>query len=478
MARQGVLWRSTWTIARRDAIEIWRSGRFRWASLLLLAILGAALSTGWWQTAEAARSREAAERAERGMQLAKGAMNPHAAAHYGAFVFKPVAPLSAVDPGLSPFVGSSVFLEAHVQDLTRYQPVDDASPFRGVGPVTAALALQVLVPLLIVLATAPAFAAEREDGTLAQLLSMGTSRASLALGKAVGAALPLAAVLLPAMAIGVTALVWTSPADPPGDIGLRAALLSATYLVSFAIWMALGLAVSARSRSATAALALSFGLWMLAAVVAPPVALLAAQSVAPSTRAGESVRTIESARAALPRWDRRVEDVEERFLTGALDLTPDVPSNPEVVALVEAEAAESALYDDHFARVFAAFERQAAGYTRVGMVVPTLAVQALSMALAGTDYGQHHRFVAATGDYRRAFLGTLNQELTSYGALDTFDYAGDRALWARVPAFRYEGPRVSAVFAAHRATCGALALWLVLAAGFLVQSVRTIRVTS
>jgi ABC-2 type transport system permease protein len=474
--RVGRIWRDAWIIARKDATATWRDGRFRLASLLLVAILGAAFVTGWSHAATAARVREEARRAERDMQLGKGAMNPHAAAHYGAFVFKPVAPLSAVDPGITPFVGQSIFLEAHVQDLARYQPADDVSAFRGAGPMTAAMTLQVLVPLLIVIATAPVFAGEREDGTLRQMMSMGTSRVSLALGKALGAAMPLAIVLVPSTLIGVAALLSNAPAGLSAETAARGLVLVTLYFLSFAMWTAIGLAVSARARSSMSALALLLGLWFAAVFVAPPLAMLAARSAAPSPRSGESVRAIEDARVALPRWDRRVEGVEDRFLNGELEVASGLPTNPEVIALVEAEAGESAVYDGHFGRVFQAFERQAAAFARFGAIVPTLGVQTLSMALSGSDYAHHHHFVGATSAYRRTFLGTLNQELASYGALDTFDYTGDRALWQRIPEFTYEGPRVTAIVMSHRATIGALVAWMLAACGLAIRAVQTIRV--
>jgi hypothetical protein len=113
------LWRDARIIAIKDATEMWRDGRFRLASALLFAILGTVFVAGWSQAASAERARAEAQREEREVSLNKGAMNPHAAAHYGAFVFKPVQPPSAIDPGLDPFVGGSVsrllgrFLEDH-----------------------------------------------------------------------------------------------------------------------------------------------------------------------------------------------------------------------------------------------------------------------------------------------------------------------------------------------------------------------------
>ena len=184
-------------IAVKDATEIWRDGRFRWAAGLLLILLVAAVAGGVHNQSQIARQHADAQQAERDVWLDKGDMNPHAAAHYGAFVFKPVQPLSAIDPGLDPFVGVFVFLEAHKQQLARHRPIEDATPTRRLGQLTPASAALVLLPLLVVALTFSSFAGERDQGTLRPLLAMGISRRSLLAGKAMGAMLPLAAVIVP-----------------------------------------------------------------------------------------------------------------------------------------------------------------------------------------------------------------------------------------------------------------------------------------
>ena len=200
------------TIAVKDATEIWRDGRFRWAAGLLFLLILAAVAGGVHNQSQIARQHADAQRAERDVWLDKGDMNPHAAAHYGAFVFKPVQPLSAIDPGLDPFVGVFVFLEAHKQQLARHRPIEDATPTRRLGQLTPASAALVLLPLLVVTLTFSSFAAERESGTLRPLMAMGVSRTSLLAGKAIGAVLPLAAVIVPATVIGIGARVLECPA--------------------------------------------------------------------------------------------------------------------------------------------------------------------------------------------------------------------------------------------------------------------------
>ena len=109
-------------IAVKDATETWRDGRFRWAAALLFLLLVAAMAGGAQHQSQIARQHADAQLAERDAWLDKGDMNPHAAAHYGAFVFKPVQPLSAIDPGLDPFSACSCFSKR------------TSSNWRGTGP--------------------------------------------------------------------------------------------------------------------------------------------------------------------------------------------------------------------------------------------------------------------------------------------------------------------------------------------------------
>lgn len=476
-------------IAVKDATEIWRDGRFRWAAGLLFLLIIAAVAGGVHNQSQIARQHADAQRAERDVWLAKGDMNPHAAAHYGAFVFKPVQPLSAIDPGLDPFVGVFVFLEAHKQQLARHRPIEDATPTRRLGQLTPASTALVLLPLLVVSLTFSSFAAERENGTLRPLMAMGVSRTALLAGKAAGALLPLAAVIAPAIVIGSVLLFWNAPPDLSGSVpsvpsapsvALEASItgrafgLAIVYLVHTLIWIGLGLAVSARARTQGAALVVLLALWFVNAFVMPPLAMAAAKAIDPSPSAIEFAASIADEKDAWPSWDQRVDRVMERFLDGEFESTM-APSNVEVVALLESEADETALYDRRFAELFQRYERQARSYERAGLIAPTLAARTLSMSFAGTDQAHDREFAAAATRYRTAMLTTLNNELASSGRFNTFDYTRGRDLWEKVPPFEYEVPSARWALSQRAWSAGALIGWSLMTAIAAVWSVSSMR---
>jgi ABC-2 type transport system permease protein len=246
--------------------------------------------------------------------------------------------------------------------------------------------------------------------------------------------------------------------------------LLALYVAHALVWTGLGLAVSARARSQATALVVLLALWFGNAFVMPPVAMAMAKWAAPSPSAIEFAAAIEDEKDTWPTWDERVDGVMERFLDGEFESTL-APANVEVVALLESEAEETALYDRHFARLFERYEHQARAYERAGVVAPTLAARVLSMALAGTDDLHDRAFSAAAAQYRTAMLSTLNSELARSGRLNSFDYVRGRDLWEKVPPFDYEVPTAwwavsqrswsVAVLGAWLAAIGAAAVWSV-----------------
>src|SRR5690606_31216169 len=130
--------RRCWSIALKDLREFRRDGRLRGVATAVVLVLVVAVMGGVQRASRASPEREEARLAERDRWLGQGDVNPHAAAHYGTFVFAPVEPLAMIDPGVTPYVGAAVFLEAHQQQLARHRPVEDAASFRRLGEMSVA----------------------------------------------------------------------------------------------------------------------------------------------------------------------------------------------------------------------------------------------------------------------------------------------------------------------------------------------------
>ena len=77
-------------------------------------------------------------------------MNPHGAAHYGTYVFKPNTLLSSLDDGVNNITGKVLRVEGHVQNEIVYSEASQNQTISKFGKLKSALLLQYIIPLLLI----------------------------------------------------------------------------------------------------------------------------------------------------------------------------------------------------------------------------------------------------------------------------------------------------------------------------------------
>lgn len=458
-------------IARKELLEITRDGRFRVLAAAVLVLALGSVAAGWARYRDVQRQHQEAQQATRAQWLAQPAKNPHSAAHYGMYAFKPKSRLSMIDAGVDPYVGVAAWLEAHKQNEFAYRPAQDGTSAQRFGQLTAADALLVLLPIFIIVVTFAAFSSEREQGTLRQLLSFGVARRDLLLGKAAGVAAALALVVVPVTVAGVAGLAMTSEFGSPLRDAPRLALLLATCLVYFAIVVAIALGVSARARSSRAALVVLLALWFVGTLMAPRLASDVAAAFAPTPSAVQFQIAIEKDLADQADVERRLEARRQALMRQYAAASIDaVPVSFAGISLQEGEEHGNQVFDRHYGRLFDTFDRQQRIATLVGVIAPLLPVRGVSMALAGTDVAHHQAFVRAAEDYRRDIQRRLNGDITLH-AKPGVVYSAGPELWAQVPEFKYDPPALSSVLVSQIPSIAVMAAWLVAAVWFAARGV-------
>ena len=450
-------------IARKEFLDAWRDGSFRIAAVVMLALLGVALLLAWQQVQRTRAERTAAATLERENWLNQGEKNPHSAGHYGVYVFKPLAPLAVFDRGLEPFVGSTVFLEAHRQNQAAFLPAQDATAMRRFGELTAATGLQLLAPLLIILLAFGALAGERERGTLRQVLSLGVRPRDLVLGKSLGLGTALAALLLPVALFGAVALAKL----PGGDVGgawVRLAWLGGAYALYLGAILAVCLAVSAVASTARTALAILLLCWAANAVLAPRLGADLVQRFLPTPKLAEFETAMQKAvqeglDGHSPRQQQLQEFAQRTLAKHGKTRIEELPFNFNGLVMLESERLAGEVFDHHYGRLWDRLESQDRLVTWSGLAAPLLALRAASMALAGTDFTHHRHFSVAAEQHRRSFVRVLNEEMmnTPVAAGHHGGVVG-RAFWEKLPAFRYDPPPPT--HALRAATPGLVVLFL------------------
>jgi len=450
-------------IARKEITDTVRDGRFRWGGVVVLGLLLLALGSGWAHQQEIAATHLAAEQQTWEHWFAQGEKNPHSAAHYGVYAFKPVASLSLVDQGVDPYVGVATWLEAHRQNPMEYRPAQDATSIARFGVLTAAGVMQLLIPLLIILFAFSSLSGERETGTLRQLLSVGVAPRKLVWGKALGVAAALALLLVPAALIGSIALTGAGPEAGGTDWG-RVALLSLTYLGYFGIFVGVTLAVSAWAGSSRAALVGLLAFWIVNAMVAPRASADLAETVHPLPSTLEFDGAVQRSQQRGINGDlpsaERARLLEDSVLRahGASSLD-ELPFNFAGVSLQAGEEYANLVFDHHYGGLSALLDRQQSLHRGVALVAPLLATRQLSMALSGTDVLSHRHFVTAAEEHRRAIQRIMNEDIARNSRWGDQHVAGPE-LWATVPRFEYEPPGLAWTARGTAVEAGILFAWI------------------
>ncbi|MGH9631626.1 MAG: ABC transporter permease [Bryobacteraceae bacterium] len=450
-------------IARKELVEMLRDRRLRWAAVIIFSLLLVSLALGWQHYREVSRQHEEAQRITREQWLNQGEKNPHSAAHYGVYAFKPKMPLSLLDKGIDGYTGVAVWLEAHKQNDFKYRPAQDATAVQRFGELTGASVLQFFLPLLIVLLTFTTFAGEREQGTMRQILSLGVSPKTLAAGKALGAACAVGVLLVPAAVLGVIAIGLAS-GDPMQMTFPRLLVMSIGYLLYFGAFIGISLAVSAAASSSRQALVVLLAFWIWNSLVSPRAATDIARHLYPTPSAFEFATRVESEiRNGIDGHnpqDRRLETLKsELLLKYGVSRLEDLPINFTGVAMQASEEYGGEVFDRNYGLLWDQYERQNRFQVRAAVVAPILAIRSLSMGLAGTDFSQHRSFASAAEEYRRAMIRKMNRDVTHNAQYGQTFYIADRSLWERLEPFEYTAPEFQDVLRNQVWTLAALLAW-------------------
>ncbi|MDR6787929.1 ABC-2 type transport system permease protein [Sphingomonas sp. BE138] len=434
------------TLIARDELRLLRRNRVAVIATTLLVLLTiVAVATSWAHQRGIADVRERQQHSAETAFKAQPDRHPHRVVHYGTFIFRPLGPLAAFDPGVDAFTGNSMFLEGHRQNSANFGDVRQSSLLVRFGQLTPAFVLQIVAPLLLIFLGYGALARERERGTLRLLMLQGVSRRSLVGGKllALGTVAFLAG--LPAM-IGLVATV-----GQPGALTLPMLVTAVGYLAYLALWTVVILLVSATVRRSRDALLALVALWAVTAVLLPRVMPDIASAAVPLRNrlqtdiaiARDLRRMGDSHNPADPHFAAFKQSVLDRYGVTRIE---DLPVNYKGLVGMEGERLTSSLFARYTGESYAAQGRQIALVDATGILSPTIALRALSMAAAGTDFAGHRRFLDQAEAYRYALVQRLNRmqaEDVSYSDDTAEDAGADRRKrvsatnWSTMPDFSF-----------------------------------------
>ncbi len=458
----------------RLELAILRRNRRAWLSLVTLAVLVLlSFASITADTVGADQDKRRVAAFERARWLGQGEKDPHSAAHYSIFAFKPSPPLSPLDPAVGSFVGQTVYLEAHHQNDMLYRPQQNASLLQRTGFASPAALITGFGPLVVFLLAFTLVAQDRERGTMRLALGAALRPRSILTAKVLAVWSATFGLLVAPTA--VASLVWLgSNGRLDGDVLLRAltwAGVMASYLATLA---AIGVAVSLLMRNARLALALLFGMWILFALVLPRLASSVIDAAWPLP-SSQTIRE-QMAQDAPAYWSdeansRHRAELLQRYGVRRIE---DI-ANPRMAELDLIERHSHDVFDRILGDFYGRVAKQDRIFANMGFLSPTIAAQVSSASVAGSDFSHHRHFVDRAERYRRDLVNRMNADGMAHSADGQERHTNDERLWSQVPEFAYSAAPLGRLSATASPAFAALLLWLGLAGLVLVHASRTMR---
>lgn len=449
-------------IAKQEFRSILREGRFRTAAALLSLLFALSLFGAYDYYATLKRQHDEATGAMREQWDNQKDKNPHSAAHYGTFVFKPIYPLSYFDRGVDAYTGNTLFLEGHRSNQSKFRGAEDQGDFARLGTLTPAFVLGMLMPLFIIVLGFGAAAAERENGNLRLLLAQGVKPSSLFWGKSLGLWAAVLLLALPFFLAGGLGLLF---ADAEGEHWLRYTCMVLLYLAYFGCFIHLTLLVSAWAGRQNVALVGALGAWVFACLIVPKATVNLAKQLHPTpswqvyhNAIKEDLKNGVDGHDATAVFTKKLE--KETLKKYGVDSIQNLPFNWDGFIMQKGEEHETYVFQKHKSKLLNLYQRQRQIHSAAAVFSPFLLAKIISQRLAGVDVDVYFDFLAAAEKYRVQLVGELNDDLTKNFKYGDWNGTRGKAFFSKNVRFEYQPPALNSLFRSLIMPASAILLWL------------------
>lgn len=466
------------TIIKKEWAEYKGDYRLRAAAIALYALFAVALFTGIRYYLTTTKASEAAQTASYNQWLAQGKKNPHGAAHYGFYAFKPLSPMAVIDKGMEGYLGQAVWLEAHNQNEAKEREATDAGSIVRFGYLSVGFLFQFLLPLAILLIGFNAFSKEREWGTLPLLLSSEMGVAQLLKGKAMALYRVALLLFLPMLFLSCAAMLFAAGFNAWLAVLPQFLLFSLLSLLYLAVWVLLSLYVSTFARQSSVALVALLGFWVAGAFFVPRMGGVLAKAFHPTPSSfafSHAVRLdnelgLDRKTPASLRQKRFEDSLLKRY---AVDSLSKLPLNIRGLNLKRGEDYGYLIFEKNYGGLEETYRQQSGVMNWLNLLSPAQAARSISAGLSGTDMAKQTHFAALAEEHRRLIAATMNEDIAA-NSVGIENYEVEPSLWKKVPPFRYREASLTQVLEPQAVPILSLLLWCGLLAFLLKRRAKKI----
>ena len=367
-------------------------------------------------------------------------MNPHGAAHYGTYAFKPSNVLSSLDEGVNSITGNVIRVEGHVQNEMVFSEASQMQSISKFGKLKSALLLKYIIPLLIIFLAFNTISKEKQSGRLKLLLLQGTDAKTLVISKT----LAIWSYSLLLLLLVIVSYIILNIGLLDGNILLRLTFFFLSYSLYYFIITGLTIFLASLWKNPTMALTTMLGIWILWTVFLPNILLSNAEQwhPLPSRNAFKSAMKDDRSKGIdghnpLDERSKSLEkDVLEKY---GVKTVEELPINFDGIRMQADEEYGNKVWDKHFGDIRAIIAAQKRNLQWNALYNPFIALQNSSMGFTATDNLHHQDFLIQVEHFRRRFIKALNDK-HAFGGSKTGDWdwkvAGE--FYKSVPDFSYK----------------------------------------
>ena len=424
-----------WKMFLRDKLFVFSTAFFI-SSLLVVVFLGTI------QNRKQQNYRSEAQEHVRNQWDSLEAMNPHSAAHYGSYAFKPLSVLNSMDSGINDFTGNVIKLEGHVQNEIVYSEASQALSISKFGKLKSSLILQYVIPLFLIFLAYGSISSEKEAQRMKLLLFQGVSITKLTFAKSLS--IWMYGLLLLVITVAIQSMINIT--DP--ELASRLTLVVVSYGFYYYIISSLTVYLSAILKNNTSALSSILAIWVMWTIFLPRIWGNTVEKIHPlPSRQNFKANMKEDRSKGIdghnPR-DKRREDLKEKILAEyGVDSLKNLPINFDGIVMQKDEEYGDQVWDKHFGSNYNILSKQKFLYQLSGFLNPFASLQSTSMGFCGTDMIHHLDFLRKSEDYRRYLIKTLN-DAHAFGGSKTGDWGWkvDSSFFKSVEGFAYATPKI------------------------------------
>jgi len=448
----------------KELKELTRDGRFKIAMGILLILLVIATITGINQYQKNNQQYLKSIETEREVWETQGEKNPHSAAHYGTYAFKPKFALSLFDNGVTKYTGNSIFLEAHNRHEASFSEASDQTSLARFGTLSVNFVLIYLFPLIIILIGYNAYTKEVEFQTLTLLKSQGVHPIKLALGKWISTFIPI--FILTAIIFLTIGTVLSRLENLAFFSWSSLCTIFASYSSYYLIVTTITVLISMWSKSSGMSLVSSLSLWILFSFITPKIATNFANKNYPYPSKSEfNARIAEDRKNGIDGhnpWNKAAKKLEKETLKKyGVDSIHQLPFNYAGYRMQMGEEHEAKIYEKHYTILNEIAKNQNDTYKKLSFLSPFLPIRFLSMDIANTSDMLHWKFTKAAEKYRIEKQLFLNNDIKNNSKLGERGYKMNASQFKKLPKFSFTPPTLSQILKENTQNMLFLTLWFI-----------------